>query len=398
MKTRPLVLLLAALSMLGPFATDSYLPALPGVGRQFNISPELAQMTLSVYLFSYSVMTLFYGMLSDSFGRRPVIVGALSMFAVASLGATLAPSFSALLAFRALQGLSAGAGMVVGQAIVRDTFTGPAVQRTLANIMMMFAIAPAVAPVIGGQLNAAFGWRAIFALLAVFAAALLVICARWLPESLPLAGRHPFHLRAIVRNYMAALGHRQFVLAILANGFAFAGFALYISCSANFVMHILHQPDTAFAWLFVPMIGGVVVGSACSARCATRFGSILTVYLGLATTAFGALLNLAYNAVYVAALPWAVVPIFVYATGMALAMPGMSAIAQSLLPGLRGMVASLQNFVQMFIFALVAGCAPPFVFDSPWRMAQGLAIAVALGLCLWRASTALARKTSRVTP
>lgn len=387
MKSRWLTLLLAALSMLGPFATDSYLPALSAVGRQFAISAEMAQMTLSVYLFCYAVMTLFYGMLSDSFGRRRVMIAALTMFTAASVGATFAPTFSALLAFRGLQGLSAGAGMVIGQAIVRDTMTGAAVQRTLANIMMVFALAPAVAPILGGQLNAIFGWRAIFGLLAVFSLTLLVVCRRWLPESLPPSARHPFRLPTIMRNYGDAFRHRRFVFGVLANGCAFGGFALYISCAANFVMHILHQPDTAFGWLFVPLIAGVIAGSALSARFADHYGNRVTVRAGLGATALAAVLNLAYNATHVAALPWAVVPLALYAFGMALAMPAMSSITQAHLPTTRGMAASLQNFVQMFIFALISGCAPPFVFDSALRMAYGLALAVASGIACWLAST-----------
>jgi DHA1 family bicyclomycin/chloramphenicol resistance-like MFS transporter len=388
MKSASLTLLLAALSMLGPFATDSYLPALPAVGRQFAVGAEIAQMTLSVYLFCYAVMTLFYGMLSDSFGRRRVIIGALTIFTAASIGATLAPTFAALLAFRALQGLSAGAGMVIGQAIVRDTMTGAAVQRTLANIMMVFALAPAVAPVLGGQLNAAFGWRAIFGLLALFSLTLLAVCRRWLPETLPPAARHPFRLPSIIRNYRDALRHRRFVFGVFANGCAFGGFALYISCAANFVMQILHRPDTAFGWLFVPLIAGVIAGSALSARFAGRHGNSVTVRAGLGATALAAVLNLVYNATQVAALPWAILPLALYAFGMALAMPAMSSITQAHLPTMRGMAASLQNFVQMFIFALISGCAPPFVFDNALRMAQGLAIAVACGIACWFASTA----------
>lgn len=383
-----LTLLLAALSMLGPFATDSYLPALPAVGRQFALGAEIAQLTLSVYLFCYAVMTLFYGMLSDSFGRRRVMIGALSVFTAASVGATLAPTFAALLAFRALQGLSAGAGMVIGQAIVRDTMTGAAVQRTLANIMMVFALAPAIAPVLGGQLNAAFGWRAIFGLLALFSLTLLALSRRWLPETLPPAARHPFRLPSIVRNYRDALRHRRFVFGVLANGCAFGGFALYISCAANFVMRILHRPDTAFGWLFVPLIAGVIAGSALSARFAGRHGNGVTVCAGLGATAFAAVLNLVYNALQAAALPWAIMPLALYAFGMALAMPAMSSVTQAHLPAMRGMAASLQNFVQMFIFALISGCAPPFVFDNALRMAQGLAIAVASGIACWIASTA----------
>ncbi|MDR5836135.1 multidrug effflux MFS transporter [Caballeronia sp. LZ034LL] len=385
---RPLTLLLAALSMLGPFATDSYLPALPGVGRQFGVSAEVAQTTLSVYLFCYAVMTLFYGMLSDSFGRRRVLLAALALFAAASVGATFAPDFGTLLAFRGVQGLSAGAGMVIGQAIVRDTLEGPAIQRTLAHIMMVFALAPAIAPVLGGQLNTLLGWRSIFGLLALFAIGLLAVCLRWLPETLPPASRHAFRLKLIVRHYADALRHRRFVLGVLANGCAFGGFALYISCAANFVMHVLHQPDTAFGWLFVPLIAGVIAGSALSARFAGRHGNRVTVRAGLGVTACAAALNLVYNAWCVAALPWAVLPLALYAFGMALAMPAMSAVTQAWLPSMRGMAASLQNFVQMFIFALISGIAPPFVFDDPQRMAQGLALAVACGIACWIAGSA----------
>lgn len=368
---RSLTLLLAALSMLGPFATDSYLPASPSVGRQFGVSAEMARMTLSVYLFCYAVMVLFYGMLSDSFGRRRVMLVAL---ALSSVGATFAPDFGTLLVFRGVQGLSAGAGMVIGQAIVRDTLEGPAVQLTLVHIMMVFALAPAIAPVLGGQLNALFGWRSIFGLLALFAIALLIVCLRKLPESLLPSSRHAFRFEVIVRNYADALRHRRFLLGVFANGCAFGGFALYISCAANFVMRILHQQDTAFGWLFVPLIAGVIAGSALSARFADRYGNRVTVRAGLGATACAA------------ALPWAVVPLAIYAFGMALAMPAMSAVTQAWLPSMRGMAASMQNFVQMFIFALISGCAPPFVFDDPRRVSQGLALAVACGIACWIAS------------
>ena len=152
-------------------------------------------------------------------------------------------------------------------------------------------------------------------------------------------------------------------------------------------MHILHQPDTAFGWLFVPLIAGVIAGSALSARFADRYGNRVTVRAGLGATALAAVLNLAYNATHVAALPWAIMPLALYAFGMALAMPAMSSITQAHLPTTRGMAASLQNFVQMFIFALISGCAPPFVFDSALRMADGLALAVASGIVCWLAST-----------
>jgi DHA1 family bicyclomycin/chloramphenicol resistance-like MFS transporter len=166
---RTLTLVLATLAMLGPFATDTYLPSFVAIGQQFSVGPMLVQQTFSIYLFGYSLMTLFYGTLSDSFGRRPVILASLLIFIAGSIGATLAPSFTWLLVFRAMQGMSAGAGMVIGQAIVRDRLSGADAQKMIAQIMMVFGIAPAVAPVIGGLLQVTFGWRAVFAFMAAIA-------------------------------------------------------------------------------------------------------------------------------------------------------------------------------------------------------------------------------------
>ncbi len=384
--TRTLTLVLAGLAMVGPFAIDAYLPSFLSMAQHYQVSALLMQQTLSVYLFASAVMTLFYGTLSDTFGRRPVILGALAVFCVASIGAALAPTFSTLLFFRALQGLSAGAGMVVGQAIVRDRFQGVAVQRMLSHIMMVFGIAPAVAPVMGGYLNAHLGWQANFVFLALLGASLFVLCLRALPESLPAVQRHPLHLGTIVRNYARAIGHPKFLLGVLAAGCAFIGVALYIASAANFVLQVLHLPETAFAWLFVPMIGGMVLGSATGARLAHRVAQPRMIRIGLALMTGGALLNVAYNAAFAAAVPWVVLPLFCFTFGLSLALPAMSMLTQGLFPAMRGLAASLQSFVQMLIFALVSGLLAPLLFGSAFRLALGMAAGVVLSAAFWFAA------------
>lgn len=376
-------LLLAGLAMIGPFAIDTYLPSFPAIAEHFDVAPMLVQQTLSVYLIAYAAMNLFYGTLSDSFGRRPVILCTLALFTAASAGATLATDFTWLLVFRALQGASAGAGMVIGQAIVRDRFQGAVAQRQLANIMMVFGVAPAVAPVIGGYLHVAFGWRSSFAFMCVIGLCLLLFCYRALPESLPTASRQVFQIANIARNYWTAIRHPQFLLRALGVGFAFSVFALYISSAASFVMHVLHLPETAFAWLFIPLVGGMVLGSAASSRLAQRMPAPRMVRYGFAIMAVAALINLAYTHWFAAKVPWAVMPIMLHTFGVALALPAMNMVTLGTFPKMRGLAASLQNFFQMLIFAVVSSVVAPLLFDSAFKMAEGASAGLILSVVFW---------------
>jgi DHA1 family bicyclomycin/chloramphenicol resistance-like MFS transporter len=378
-----LTILLAGLAMVGPFAVDTFLPSFPAIGEQFGAGPALVQQTLSVYLFAFSFMTLFYGTLSDSFGRRPVILLSTLVFIAGSIGAALAQSFTMLLVCRAVQGFSAGSGMVVGQAVVRDRLHGPAAQRMIANIMMVFGIAPAVAPIVGGFLHEAFGWRSVFVFMAAIAGVVLAGCFFGLPESLPRESRQPFHPASIAANYLRALRHPQFLPGSLAIGMAFGGYALYIASAPELIIQILHLPLTAFAWLFVPMVGGVICGSAVSSRLAFRVPGATLVRWGFAVMALGSVLNVAYTWFFTATVPWAVLPILLYAFGMSLAQPGMTVHTLGLFPAMRGLAASLQNFVRMLIFALVSGFVAPLLFGSAFKLACGLAAATLLSIGAW---------------
>lgn len=370
--------------MLGAFAIDTFLPSFPAISHQFSISMAMVQQALSAYLLAFSVMSLFYGTLSDSFGRRPVILASLLLFTVASIGAALAPSFAWLLVFRVLQGLSAGAGRVIGQAIVRDRFAGAAAQRLMSHITMVFGLAPAIAPVIGGYLHVIFGWRSVFIFMTALGIALLIASYRFLHESLPRESRIQFHPVTLAANYWAAIRHPQFLVMSLALGFAFGGLGLYISSAAGFVINILHLPETAFAWLFMPMIGGMMLGAALGARLAYSVKPSVMLRYGFSCMAIAAIANLIYNRFFLAAIPWAILPIMLYTLGLGLGMPVMSLKTLDLFPKLRGLAASLLSFVQMLIFSLVSGVVAPMLFDSAFKLAEGMFGCFALSAICWR--------------
>jgi DHA1 family bicyclomycin/chloramphenicol resistance-like MFS transporter len=384
---RMLTVILACLGMVGALAIDTYLPSMPEIGRAFAVGPIAVQQTLSVFLFTFAFMMLFYGTLSDSFGRRPVILVALTVYTLASAGAAFAPSFGVLLACRALQGLAAGAGSVVGQAIVQDRFEGAQAQKMMSHIMMVFGLAPAIAPILGGWLQVSFGWRSTFVFLTVFGGLMVLLCWKLLPESLPAAKRHAFHPGSIARNYIKVLGHPRFVLLSLAIGMAFGGLSLYIGSAANFVMQILHLPETAFGWMFIPLISGMVIGSAWAGKRAATVAPVRMKWLGFGVMALACVLNVGYTALFTPAIPWAVLPLMVYTFGLAVAMPAIQVGTLALFPDNRGLASSMLSFIQMMSFALVSGLVAPLLFDSAFKLACGVTVGLALSFACWQAST-----------
>ena len=383
---RVLTVVLACLGMAGALAIDTYLPSMPAIGRDFGVGNVAVQQTLSVFLFCFAFMMLFYGTLSDSFGRRRVIMVALVLYTIGSVGAAFAPSFGFLLACRALQGLSAGAGSVIGQAIVQDRLKGHEAQKMMSNIMMVFGLAPAIAPIVGGWLHVHFGWRSTFWFLAAFGSLLIVMTLRLLPESLPLDKRQPFHPGTIAANYMKVLRHPQFLLLSLSVGLAFGGLSLYIGSAANSVMEILGLPETAFAWMFIPLIGGMVAGSAWGGKRAAHMAAGRLKWIGFGTMLVACVLNIGYNALFKAEIPWAVLPLAIYTFGLAVAMPAVQMTALGLFPDNRGLASSMLGFIQMMSFALVSGLVAPILFDSAFKLACGVGVGLLLSFGAWRAS------------
>lgn len=379
---RGLVLLIAALAMIGPFAIDTFFPAFPAIAAEFAASPVAMQQTLSLYLIAYGLMALAHGALSDALGRRPVIIVSLSVFTVASLACALAQSMEQLLALRFVQGLSAGAGVIVGRAIVRDCFEGARAQRVMSTTSMLFGIAPAVAPIVGGYLLH-FGWRASFWFLAAFSLALVIASARTLPETLPAARRIPIAPLALLRGYLTMLRDGRFVLLSFAAGFNFSAIFLYISSAPAFVLAILGLGELEFAYFFVPTIGGMMIGAWLSGRFAGRLAPRRAVAIAYGLMAIAAVVNLAYSLAADVQWPWAVIPVGLTALGVAIAFPLLSLALMDRFPERRGSASSLQMALSLSVNAAVAGVLAPLVQTADHHLALAAALLTAVGFLLY---------------
>ncbi|HQS38168.1 MAG TPA: multidrug effflux MFS transporter, partial [Methylotenera sp.] len=263
----PLLLsvVLASLAALAPFAIDTYLPAFPALESDFQATSLQLQQSLTFYLLPYALMTLWHGAISDSIGRIAAIKWGLGVFVIASIGCAFASNVETLWFFRVLQGLSGGAGNVVARAMVRDLFSGPQAQRVMATVQMLFGIAPAVAPIIGGLLLG-IHWQAIFIFLALYAGVSLLAAMKYLPETMPIEKRVPLSAKQVFKDYKLIFGDKEFNFVVFALGANFAGFFVYVLASPVFLVKHLGLTEHEFGWMFIPTVCGMVLGSYLAKR------------------------------------------------------------------------------------------------------------------------------------
>ncbi|MEG3792242.1 multidrug effflux MFS transporter [Lysobacter sp. CCNWLW3] len=382
---RYLAPLLAGLAMFGPFSIDTIFPAFPAMGAELGADKVAMQQTISVYLIAYALMSIVHGPLSDAIGRRRVIIGGLFVFTLASVGCALSRDLGTLLVFRAVQGLSAGVGLIVGRAVIRDVLQGDDAQRLMSHVSMIFGIAPAIAPIIGGWILGWSHWPAIFWFLVAFSVLLLIATLRVLPETHPPASRLPLVPRRLLRDYVAIFVNPRFQRLTAASAFNFGALFLYISSAPAFVLDLLRLDERSFAWFFVPMIGGMVIGAFVSGRTAGKVGGQRMVRIGFACTILAMALNVAYNLFDATPqVPWAVIPISLCSFGVALVFPIVTLAILDMYPRQRGSASSLQAFTGLVLNALIAGVLSPLVSGSGASLAiAGLAFVV-VGWGFWR--------------
>jgi len=380
-----IALVLAALAALAPFAIDTYLPAFPALAHDLGTTTLGIQQSLTFYLLPYALMTLWHGAISDSIGRLATIKWGLLVFALASIGCAFAPNVETLWFFRALQGLSGGAGNVVSRAMVRDLFEGVAAQRVMAQVQMIFGLAPAIAPMVGGLLLG-IHWQAIFLFLFLYALLALWAALRFLPETVPVERRVPLVPRQIAWDYRRIFGDLEFIRLVTAFGSNFAGFFVYVLAAPVFLIQHLHLNEHQFGMMFVPTVLGMVGGSWLARRAAGRMPNARILYLAYGWMAGAALLNLTVCTWLPANIWINIAPIGLYNIGMAFAMPVLSVAALDRHPRLRGTAASGQAFVQMLFSTVSAGLLIPLLWHHRLGLAMGMAIYLAIGFLSVRTS------------
>ncbi len=378
-----LAFLLACLGMLGPFSIDTYLPAFTGIAQSVGATPVEMQQTLSAYLFGFALMNLFHGALSDSFGRRPVVLTGVALFTVASVGCALSGSIGTLVFWRAVQGISAGAGIVVSRAVIRDMFPPADAQRVMSQVTIYFGVAPAVAPMVGGLLFVHVNWQAIFWFLAAVGVALWVSNYRLLPETLHAHDRQPFNVRHLMRGYWQLGGDPRFLALALASGVPFNGMFLYVLSAPTFLGEHLHLPPGQFFWFFWLAIGGIMAGAWMSGRWAGVMKPKDQIRAGFLIMFGMSALNLLLNLVMAPSAWWAMFPIAIYSFGWAMMVPVVTLLVLDLVPERRGMASSLQAFIGSMANGLVAGAVAPLVMHSTIALAAASLGMLCIGLTAW---------------
>jgi DHA1 family bicyclomycin/chloramphenicol resistance-like MFS transporter len=376
--------LLAALAMVSPFSIDTFYPSFPAISHEFSLSIWQIQQSITVYMVPFALMTLVQGPLSDALGRRPIVLAGLLIYSCASIACVFAPSFAVLLAFRAVQGMSAGVGMAVGRAIIRDLHEGPQAQKLMSTITMIFSIAPAIAPVIGGWIHVWFGWRYVFAFMVMAGVSLMLLSYALLPETHPSERRTRLHIGVLARTVARIASTPEFMAYALALGITFAAMVTFIGAAPAVVMHHWHMRETQFAALFVPLIAGILGGAYLSGRLAGRITGRRQIAIGYTIALTGAGLTLLLHATTTPPVLLQQVLITMIATGVQLMMPIFALRMLDLFPEARGSAASVQSCVMLGTGAVFIGGLVPAISGSLLTLSAGSFFAALTGFFIWR--------------
>ena len=378
-RDRALIVLLAAVAALGPIATNLYLPALPAVREHFDASVAEVQATFSVSLVMFAFGILAWGPFSDRYGRRAAVLGGIGIMVAGAVVSLLAQSLDALIAGRALQAFGTATGLVTARAILSDLYPAERMARTLASLTMVAVMGNALAPLLGGLITVALGWRAIFGVLVLAAVIVGAVVWRRLPETRP-PGAHPPRGRDMLGTAGSLVRMPLFAGCVLQSAVVYATFLVFISLAPYVMVSALGRPPTEFGFYYLFIAAGYFLGNWSVGRLMARHDLHWLVVNGVLLSAAGAVAALAFVAFGLSHPLWIFVPIGVLSFGQGLALPNVTATAVSLAPQHAGVASSTIGFLQQIIGAACVQWMGHFPTDTALPMLIFCAVVCVLGV------------------
>lgn len=375
-------LVLGLVSAIGPFAIDMYLPALPSIGQSLGASMGAVQASLMSFFIALAVGQLVYGPASDMLGRKPPLYFSLSLFAVGSVGCALAPDIQTLVALRFVQGLGASAGMVICRAIVRDLHTGVDAARLMSLLMLVFSVAPILAPLAGSLLIEWASWRSVFWAVTVIAAVALAVLATSLDETRPAAQRKGSTVSSAVRAYGVLLRDRKFLGLVFIGAFGMASFFSFLANSPFVMIDHFGLTPRQFSLAFAINAASFIGVSQFTGKIAARFGLVKMVRFSVAGYAVVMSLLLLQNLLGLDRLDVLIVLMLIGFGFLGLVVPATSVLALEAHGAIAGTASALMGTLQLATGALLMAVVSQFADGSPLPMIAGIAGSALVALAM----------------
>ena len=377
-----LTILVSLLTMIGPFTIDAYLPAFESMEQDFGVSRALMTQTLGYYIVAFGASTLIWGAVADGIGRKPVILLSVGAYILTTIACAIATSYEQFLIFRIFQGLSIGGALIAGRAMVRDVLETKDAQKVMAQAMMLFSIAPVIAPVLGGYLHDYFGWRSIFWFLILFGLTVFLYALIVVKESLAHSNRNSTRLKQVTNVYIRTLKNPHYLRLVFIFTATFSSFFIFIAGAPTIIFDVLSLGTTDFYVLFFPGVAGIMLGSAASDRLLNYYSAMKIMHYAIIAMFVLAIINFALNYLSEISIIRVVLPLSLYAFCMAVIMPIISVEIINCFPNNRGSASAMQSFIQMglngFIISLLVAALGSLLFN--FTVAQVFIMTIAIVL------------------
>ncbi|PCS22378.1 MFS family multidrug transport protein, bicyclomycin resistance protein [Candidatus Enterovibrio escicola] len=371
------ILVLGAIAALTPLAIDMYLPAMPEIARDLMASPGQVQRTLTAYTAGFAIGQLIHGPISDSYGRRPVLIVGVFMFLIGTIVSANAIDISTLTYVRSAQGFCGAASAVVIQALVRDMFDREDFARTISFITLVMTVAPLIAPLMGGYLSLWFGWRSIFWVLAIFAVLVIVLIVIFIPETLSVEHRPPLRIGSTLRNYLKILRSRSAVSYIMASSFSFAGMFSFLTAGSFVYIDYYGVSVQNFGYFFSLNVVCLIIMTALNGKFVRKVGSDNMLKFGL-------ILQLIAGVVLIICqfMEWGlwgtVIPIMLFMGTISIVASNSMACVLNAYPEFAGTASSLAGTMRFGTGTIVGTIVTSISVESVWPMTGSIAICAIL--------------------